>query len=134
MSFVDSLFTMFKLRKKIDKVKEEIIGFDNVRAYNHNFRDYIFYKSMDFRSKFLENLAAEKNKAWNIDARAKAVKYYLETLFLQYILFVFFYFFLIHLSLIAKSIWNWSLANVISNCLNGYRSLANAILKKSGVS
>ena len=39
---------------------------------------------MNFRSTFLENLAAKKNKAWNIGARKKAAEYYLHTLFLPY--------------------------------------------------
>ena len=42
LSFVDSYLTMFKLHKKMEKVKEEIVGFNNVRAYNDNFGDYIF--------------------------------------------------------------------------------------------
>ena len=80
-------FVMLKKQRKQQKDwerKREIIGFENVRAYNHNFGDYIFYKSMIFWSIFLENLAAEKNKARNIDARKKAAEYYLETMLLQY--------------------------------------------------
>ena len=43
LPIVDSLFMMFKLKKHIDKVKEEIKGYDNVRAFNHYFGDSIFY-------------------------------------------------------------------------------------------
>ena len=37
LSFVDSLFMMYKLRKKIAKAKAECKAYDNIRQYNHNF-------------------------------------------------------------------------------------------------
>ena len=53
LSFVDSLFMMYRLRKKIMKAKAESIAFDNIRLYSHNFCDFVFYKSINFRSSYL---------------------------------------------------------------------------------
>ena len=39
---------------------------------------------MNFRSSYLEDLAKDKNNALNVEARAKAVEYYLEVLIMQY--------------------------------------------------
>ena len=75
---------MFKLRKKIAKAKTECKAYDNIRQYTHNFGDFVFNKSMNFRSSFLENLAAEKNKELNQKARKTAAEYYLEVMLLQY--------------------------------------------------
>ena len=47
------------------KAKAECKAYDNKRLYSHNFGDFVFYKSMNFRSSFLENLAAEKKKELN---------------------------------------------------------------------
>ena len=52
-SFVDSLFMMFKLRKKIVKTQEETKAYLYVKQYTHKFGDFIFYKSIDFRSIYL---------------------------------------------------------------------------------
>ena len=84
LSFVDSLFMMYKLRKKITKAKTECRAYDNIRLYSHNFRDFFFYKSMNFRSSFIKNLATERNKELNQKARKIAAEYYLEVLLLQY--------------------------------------------------
>ena len=75
---------MYKLRKRIAKAKAECTAYDNIILYSHNFGDFVFYKSMNFRSSFLESLAEEKNKEVNIKARKQAVDYYLEVLFRQY--------------------------------------------------
>ena len=56
---------MNRLRKKIIKAKAECKAYDNIRLYSHNFGDFAFYKSMNFRSSFLKNLAAERNKELN---------------------------------------------------------------------
>ena len=48
------------------------------------FGDFIFYKSMNFRSSYLEDLAKTRNNTLNVDARAKVGEYYLKVLFLQY--------------------------------------------------
>ena len=37
LSFVDSLFMMFKLRKKIAKAKTECKAYENIRQYTNNF-------------------------------------------------------------------------------------------------
>ena len=75
---------MYKLRKKIEKAKAECIAFNNIRMYSHNFGDFVFYRSMNFRSTYLETLAEGKNKELNTKARKMAAEYYLEVLFLQY--------------------------------------------------
>ena len=36
LSFIDSLFMMYRLRKKIAKAKTESLAFDNIRMYSHN--------------------------------------------------------------------------------------------------
>ena len=84
LSFVDSLFMMYRLRKKIMKAKAESIAFDNIRLYSHNFGDFVFYESMNFRSSYLESLAETKNRELNHKARRQAAEYHLEVLFLQY--------------------------------------------------
>ena len=56
---------MYKLRKKIAKAKSECTAYDNIRLYSHNFGDFVFYKSMNFRSSYLESIADEKNKMPN---------------------------------------------------------------------
>ena len=53
---------MFKLRKKFSKAKQECRAYDSMRHYNHNLRDYIFYKSMNFRSSYLEEIEAAFKK------------------------------------------------------------------------
>jgi len=83
LSFVDSLFMMFKLRKKIIKAQAECKAYDNIRQYTHNFGDYIFYKSMNFRSTYLKSVADNKNKELNQQARKTAAEYDLEVLLLQ---------------------------------------------------
>ena len=75
---------IYKLRKKITKAKAECKAYDNIRQYTHNFVDFVFYESMNFRSSFLENLAAEKIKELNQKARKEAVEHYLEVMLLQY--------------------------------------------------
>ena len=62
LSFLDSLFMMYRLRKKIAKVKTECLVFDNIRMYSHNFGDFVLYKSMNFISSYLETVAEEKNR------------------------------------------------------------------------
>ena len=52
--------------------------------YSHNLGDFVFLKSMNFRSSYLENIADEKNKELNSKARKQAAEYYLEVLYLQY--------------------------------------------------
>jgi hypothetical protein len=75
---------MYKLRKKIEKAKAECIAFNNIRMYSHNFGDFVFYRSMNFRSTYLETLAEGKNKELNTKARKMVAEYYLKVLFLQY--------------------------------------------------
>ena len=41
LSFVDSLFMMYRLRKKIMEAKAESIAFDNIRLYSHKFGDFV---------------------------------------------------------------------------------------------
>ena len=43
LSFVESLFMMYKLRKKIAKPKAECTSFDNIRMYSHNFGDFMYH-------------------------------------------------------------------------------------------
>ena len=84
LRFVNSLFMMYRLRKKIAKAKSECTAYDNIRLYSHNFGDFVFYKSMNFRSSYLESIADEKNKELNSKARKQAAEYSLEVLYLQY--------------------------------------------------
>ena len=80
---------MYKLRKKIAKVKAECSAYDNIRINSHNFGDFVFYRSMNFRSTYLETLAEGKNKELNTKARKLSAEYYLEVLFLQYNMLLF---------------------------------------------
>ena len=48
LSFVDSLFMMYQLRRKIAKTQSEIKAYNSVKTYSHNFGDFVFYKSMNF--------------------------------------------------------------------------------------
>ena len=75
---------IYKLRKKIAKVKAECTSFNNIRMYSHIFGDCVFYRSINFRSSYLETLAEGKNRELNTKARKMAAEYYLEVLFLQY--------------------------------------------------
>ena len=62
LSFIDSLYMMHSLRKKIQKAQAEAMVFDNIKQYSHNFGDFVFYKSMNFRSHYLETIAEDKTK------------------------------------------------------------------------
>ena len=84
LSFVDSLFMMYKLRKRIIKAKTDCKAYNNVKQYTHNFGDFVFYKSMNFRSSYLENLAKERNKELILQASKTAMEYFLKVLLLQY--------------------------------------------------
>ena len=57
LGFIDSLFMIFKLRGKIQRIQDEIKAYKFAKQYSHNFGDFIFYKSMSFRSSYLEDLA-----------------------------------------------------------------------------
>jgi len=50
LDFVDSLFMMHQLRRKIVKVQAEMKAYKNIKQYTHNFGEFIFDKSMNFRS------------------------------------------------------------------------------------
>ena len=50
LDFVDSLFMMHQLRRKIVKVQAEMKAYKNIKQYTHTFGEFIFYKSMNFRS------------------------------------------------------------------------------------
>ena len=63
LSFVGSLFMMHRLREKIHRIQSDIRAHQSVQQYTHNFGEFIFYKSMNFRSSYLENLAKDKNNA-----------------------------------------------------------------------
>ena len=65
-------------------MQAEIKAYNNVKQYTHNFGDFIFYKSKNFRSSYLENLTKIRNDTLNAESRATAAEYYLEVLFLQY--------------------------------------------------
>ena len=84
LSFVDSLFMMYQLRRRIVKVQAEMKAYNNIKQYTHSFGDFIFYKSMNFRSSYLENLAKIRNDTLNVEAKAKAAEYFLEVMVLQY--------------------------------------------------
>ena len=84
MGFVDSLFMMHQLRRKIVKAQAEMMAYNNIKQYTHQFGDFIFYKSMNFRSSYLENLAEKRNEELNKEAKAKAAEYFLEVMILQY--------------------------------------------------
>ena len=43
--------------------------------YSHNFGDFVFYGSMNFRSTYLETLAVGKKKELNTKARKLAAEY-----------------------------------------------------------
>ena len=62
LSFVDSLFMMHTLREKILKVQTDILAHQGVQQYTHNFGEFIFYKSMNFRSSYLEDLAKREKQ------------------------------------------------------------------------
>ena len=53
-------------------------AYNNIKQYTHSFGDFIFYKSMSFRSSYLEDLAKTRNEALNAEAKARAVEYFLE--------------------------------------------------------
>ena len=55
LNCVDSLLWMFKLTRRLDKVKDAIAIHANVKTFNHNFGDYVLYKSLGLRSTYLEN-------------------------------------------------------------------------------
>ena len=63
---------MYELRRKIVKVQAEIKTYNSIKQYTHNYGDFIFYKSMSFRSSYLEDLAITRNNTLNVEARAKA--------------------------------------------------------------
>ena len=84
LGFVDSLFMMYQVRRKIVKVQAEMKAYNGVKQYTHSFGDFIFYKSMNFRSSYLEELAKERNEALNKEAKTKAAEYFLEVMILQY--------------------------------------------------
>ena len=84
LGFVDSLFMMHQLRRKIVKAQAEMLAYNNIKQYTHQFGDFIFYKSMNFRSSYLENLAEKRNEELNKEAKAKAAEYFLEVMILQY--------------------------------------------------
>ena len=84
LGFVDSLFMMHQIRRKIVKVQAEMRAYNSIKQYTHSFGDFIFYKSMNFRSSYLENLAKERNEALNTEAKTKAAEYFLEVMILQY--------------------------------------------------
>ena len=63
LGFVDSLFMMHQLRRKIVKVQAEMKAYNSVKQYTHSYGDFIFYKSMNFRSSYLEDLAKQKTKS-----------------------------------------------------------------------
>ena len=65
-------------------MQAEVKAYNSVKQYTHNFGDFIFYKSMNFRSSYLEDLAKTRNNTLNVEARAKAAEYYLKILILQY--------------------------------------------------
>ena len=97
LGFVDSLFMMHQLRRKIVKVQAEMKAYNSVKQYTHSYGDFIFYKSMNFRSSYLEELAKERNEELNKEAKAKAAEYFLEVMICSTIPYC----------LIAKnSIWN----------------------------
>ena len=52
---------MFKLRKRIAKANAECKAHENIKQYAHNFGDVVFYKSMNFKSNYLENLAKDRH-------------------------------------------------------------------------
>ena len=76
LGFVDSLFMMHQLRRKIVKFQTEMIAYNSIKQYTHKYGDFIFYKSMNFRSSYLENLAKERNEALNTEAKTKAAEYF----------------------------------------------------------
>ena len=65
-------------------MQAQIKVYNTVKQYTHNFGDFIFYKSMNFRFTYLEDLAKTRNNTLNVEARSKAAEYYLEVLILQY--------------------------------------------------
>ena len=84
LGFVDSLFMTYQLRRKIVKVQAEMKAYNSVKQYTHYFGDFIFSKSMNFRSSYLEGLANQRNEELNKEAKAKAGLYFLEVMILQY--------------------------------------------------
>ena len=84
LSFVDSIYMMHILRRKIQKAQAEATAFDNIKQYSHNFGDFVVYKSMNFRSHYLESVAEDKNKELTLKVRKQAAEYFIECLFLQY--------------------------------------------------
>ena len=61
LSFVDSLFMMYQLNRRIVKVQAEMKAYNSMKHYAHSFGDCIFYKSMKFRSSYLEDLSKTRN-------------------------------------------------------------------------
>ena len=84
LSFIDTLFMLYKLRRKIVKIQAEIKSYDSIKQYTHNYADFIFYKSMSFRSSYLEDVAKTRNNEFNVKARPQAAENYFEVLLLQY--------------------------------------------------
>ena len=75
---------MYQLRRKFVKVQAERKAYNSIKQYTHSFGDFIFYKSMNFRSSYLEALAKTRNDTLNVEAKAKAAEYFLEVMVLQY--------------------------------------------------
>ena len=71
LGFVDSLFMMHQLRRKIVKVQAEIKAYNSVKQYTHSYGDFIFYKSMNFCSSYLEDLAKQRNEELNKELKPK---------------------------------------------------------------
>ena len=56
LSFVDFLFMVYQLRRRIVKIQAEMKAYNSVKQYTHSFGDFSFYKSMSFCSSYLEAL------------------------------------------------------------------------------
>ena len=59
-------------------------GYANVKAFNLNVGDYVFYKSLGLRSAYLKKLYIKKNNELNDFRRKIAAEHCLEGQFLQY--------------------------------------------------
>ena len=56
LSFVDSLFMMFKLQERLARIQSTVKVYNSVQQYTHNFGEFIFYKSMNLNPAILRIL------------------------------------------------------------------------------
>ena len=133
LSFVDSLFMMFKLRKKIEKAKDECKAFDNIHHYNHSFVTVSSTRVWISDCHTWETLLLRKRNRWIFRQEKSQPNTTLKHCYSRIILFY---------SIVRIFFWNWSISDFLwislyhslkgNQCLIVIKvhSLANVIVKK----